>query len=177
MHPLAMFHRNTDIAEMFLKEDISFSELGRRVNVTGSRVSQVVAKLIRMMRHPSRLKGDVIPDHDTSSMKEVRNHKEFWLKQLVKLKDEYKYRKVSDNPSDPIMVSKGIYIVRNYKAVRTAIDAHMNGISFRGYENYVIPDRYPSLICIHPSMRGADYVSITSAPLKDIEPYMFNALK
>lgn len=82
--------RNIEITERILSTDKTYREIGEEFNLTKGRVNQLFFEVIMMMRRPIRLKGDVKPDHNYFSIKEVRQHKEFWLKQIAKMKEEFK---------------------------------------------------------------------------------------
>ena len=65
---------------------------GKLGGVTRTRVEQVIKKRCRMMLHPVRIRGDVIPDNTSRytdlKLAEIRRHADFWLAQLAKWKME-----------------------------------------------------------------------------------------
>lgn len=45
--------RDIEILKLYYKEKMTYNEIGKKYNITGSRVRQIIAKTIRKLDHPS----------------------------------------------------------------------------------------------------------------------------
>lgn len=53
-HGLDIQHMRKDIIKMRFEDGATFSEVGKRLGISGSRASQIAAKAIKKLRHPNR---------------------------------------------------------------------------------------------------------------------------
>ena len=67
----------------------TYYEISKAENISVERVRQIIQKMIRMMVNPERLGADIVPLGARNGVKELRDHKEFWLLQLEKWKAEF----------------------------------------------------------------------------------------
>lgn len=59
-------------------------EAGDKLGLCVERIRQVITKTLRRLMHQSRM-TEPMPEHRYWNIREVRNHREFWLRQLENL--------------------------------------------------------------------------------------------
>jgi len=90
LSPNNKLERNIEIAERLLKDETPIAVIAEEFQLSKSRTRAVAESLFRKIIFYSDLKENEFPKHDIYRLTQVREHKEFWFRQLNKLKEEFK---------------------------------------------------------------------------------------
>ena len=63
----------------------TLKEVGQKYDISHERMRQIIHKVRRMAMHPSRL-TEPTPEHDWTSLEGMREHSDFWRRQIAKIR-------------------------------------------------------------------------------------------